>query len=220
MPGEQPGSASQPGGGKTRGEQDKNGATGKPDSSGIPNGQGGREGANGEPPKGEDKTQPLPPVTQKSPEGNDPSVAPDVPKTNLVLRKLQDLLKDEKFTPDVEKKIGMTRDEAEQFVRKFEKKEQTAPSRVGETIQSKPGEERVLDPNRKAPEFATSSNAASRLVRKGTTLPQDNLSGLSEGGKSAPPPELRRLYEAYNRSLSNSKVVAPPAPASTPATKR
>ena len=78
----------------------------------------------------------------------------------------------------------------------------------------------MLDPNRKAPEFTPSSNASSRIGKSGTSLPQDNLSGLSEGGKSAPPPELRRQYEAYRRSLSNSKVVAPPAPAPAPSTKR
>jgi hypothetical protein len=185
---------------------------------GIPNGRGGRENNDPGSEKADDKTKPLPPVSQKSPDGSDPSVAPDVPKPDLVLRKLQDLLKDDKFTPDVEKKLGMSRDEAEQFVKKFEKREQPGPTGEGRTIEAKPEKEKVFDKDRKAPEFKTSATVSNSNTRTGTSIPQDNISGLSEGGKSAPPPEIRRQYEAFKRSLAKSKVVAPST--STPPAKK
>ena len=103
----------------------------------------------------------------KPPAGTDPSIAPDVPKSDLVLRKLQDLLKDDKFTPNVEKQLGMTKDEAEQFVKKFEKPEQPEPVGPGREIKAKPGEEKVFDPNRKAPEFNTSATSATRTTGRG-----------------------------------------------------
>ena len=131
-----------------------------------------------------------------------------------MLRKLQDLLKDDKFTPDVEKKLGMSKGEAEQFVKKFEKKEQPGPSGPGRTIEAKPEKEKVFDPKRQAPKFDSTATASDRASRTGTTIPQDNISQLSEGSKSSPPPDLRRQFEAYKKSLANSKAGAgKPAPA-------
>ncbi len=135
-------------------------------------------------------------------------MAPDKEQTNLALRKIQDLLKDDKFTPSVEKQLGMSKDEAEQFVKKFENRKQPGPAGPGREIKVKPGQDKVFDPARKS-DFTTTATASNRNDRQGTTLPQDSLGGLSEGGKSTPPPELRRQFEAYKKSLSNSKVVAP-----------
>jgi hypothetical protein len=182
----------------------------------TPTGDGGRDRVDPGTNEFKDETKPLPPVSQKSSDGNDPSVAPDA-SPPLVVRKLQDLLKDDKFTPNVEKQLGMTKDEAEQFVKKFEKREQPGPAGPGREIKAKVEKEKVFDPNRKAPEFNTTATVSNRNQRSGTTLPQDTLNGLSEGGKSTPPPELRKQFEAYKKSLSNSKVVAPSA--STPAAK-
>jgi hypothetical protein len=143
-------------------------------------------------------------------------VAPDT-KTPLVIRKLQDLLKDNKFTPNVEKELGMTKDEAEQFVKKFENRKQPGPATPGQEIKAKPGAEKVFDPNRKAPEFNPAGPVSKRNQRAGTTLPQDNLSGLSEGNKSSPPPELRKQYEAYKKALSSTRPEA--SSSSTPPSK-
>ncbi len=122
------------------------------------------------------------------------------------------MLKDDKFTPNVEKQLGMTKDEAEQFVKKFEKRDQPSPAGPGREIKVKPGQDKVFDPNRKS-DFNTTATVSNRNNRQGTTIPQDNLSGLSEGGRSTPPPELRRQFEAYMKGVANSKVVAPGSPA-------
>ncbi len=135
-------------------------------------------------------------------------MAPDS-QPPLVIQRLQDLLKDDKFTPDVEKKLGMSKEEAEQFVKKYEKREQPGPAGPGRTIDVKPEKEKVIDPNRKAPKLNTNPTVSNRNQRQGGTILQDTMSGLSEGGKSAPPPELSKRFEAYKKSLSNSKVVAP-----------
>jgi hypothetical protein len=190
----------------------------KSKTAGTTNGKGGGGGSNPGSDKFEDKSQPLPPVSPKTREGNDPSVAPDSAPPSLVLRKLEELLKDDKFTPDVEKKLGMSKEEAEQFVKKYEKREQPGPAGPGRTIDVKPEKEKVIDPNRKAPEFNPKGQRSERASRTGTLIPTDNISQLNEGGKSAPPPELRRSFEAYMKGVANSKGVAPPS--SPPPAKR
>ena len=214
------GNAPQPGGnqpgGKNQDPSDDPNRDGQNPPGNIPTGRGAKDGPDtANPNKGEDKTQPLPPVESRSSNGADPSVAPDVPQSDFVLRKLQDFLKDDKFTPNVEKQLGMTKDEAEQFVKKYEKPKVTPPVGPGREIKVRPGEEKVIDPSRKS-EFNTSAIASNRSERQGSTIPQDKLSGLSEGMKSSPPPELRRQYEAYKKGLSNSKVVAPTVPSTPP----
>lgn len=166
-----------------------------------------------------DETQPLPPPTAKPPANPGESIAPEVPQSDLVLRKIQDLLKDDKFTPDVEKQLGISKDEAEQFVKKFEKrKDPPAPAGPGREIKATPGQDKVFAPNRKAPEFNTQATVSNRNQRSGASIPQDNLSGLSEGSRSQPPPELRKQFEAYKRSVSRSspKAVTPPAAGASP----
>ena len=144
-------------------------------------------------------------------------MAPDS-LTPPVIRKLQDLLKEEKFTPNVEKQLGMTKEEAEQFVKKFEKRPPTTPVAPGREIKVQPGQDKVYDPNKKAPEFNTGAIESKKASRAGNSMIQDSISGLSEGGKSTPPPELSKKFEAYKKSLSNSKVVAPSG--ATPPAKR
>jgi hypothetical protein len=188
-----------------------------PNSSGNPNGRGGQGGSGPGTDKFKDNTQPLPKAQQKSPDGAEPSVAPDK-QPPLVVRQIQDLLKEGKFTPNVEKQLGMTKDEAEQFVKKFENRPQPGPASPGQEIKVRPGEEKVYDKDRKAPEFTTNATVSQRNKRTGTTLPQDNMGGLSEGAKSEPPPELRKQVEAYRKAVSSSKPAsgAPATPPSKP----
>jgi hypothetical protein len=137
-------------------------------------------------------------------------VAPDVNKP-LVVRKIEDLLKEGKFTPSVEKQLGMSKDEAEQLVKKYEGRKATEPTGPGQEIKVKPGQEKAIDKNYKGPDFNTSATVSARNQRTGTELPQDNLSGLSQGGMSNPPPELRKQFEAYKKALSASKSSSAPA---------
>ncbi len=182
-----------------------------PSTGNVPNGQGGRDGNDSARSKEDDKARPIPPVEAGSPATQGPSVAPDVKRDQgaLALRKIQDLLKDDKFTPNVEKQLGMTRDEAEQFIKRFEKKEQPGTAGPARELKVKPGEEKVFDPTRKAPEFNSAATVSRSTNRPGSSIPQDNISGMNEGFKSTPPPEIRRQFRAYKESLSGSKVIAP-----------
>jgi hypothetical protein len=121
------------------------------------------------------------------------------------------MLKEDKFTPNVEKQLGMTKDEAEQFVKSFKKPEQQTPVGPGREIKAKPGEEKVFAPDRKGHEFNTNAIVSNKNDRAGSTMPQDSLSGLSEGLKSSPPPEIRRQVEAYFRGINDAKPAAPSA---------
>ena len=158
------------------------------------------------PPK--DETKAASAVDNPPPTNPDPSVAPDVPQSDLVLKTIRDLIKDNKFTPDLEKQLGMSKDEADQFVKKFEKREQPKATEPGREIKVKPGEDEVIK-DLKAPEFNTSATVSSRNQRQGSSLPQDTLGGLSEGNRSSPPIELRRQWEAYRKGLSTTKPAAP-----------
>ena len=165
------------------------------------------------PPRAEETNQPEPGPrnTARPPENPDPSIAPDVPQSDLVLRKLKDLIRDDKFTPEVEQNLGMTREEAEQFVKKFEKRPELPPIGPGREIVATPGEDPVFAADRKAPEFTTKATVSNRSDRSGTTLTTDSLSDLREGNRSTPPPGLSRQWKAYQENLRRGKPANPPA---------
>ena len=156
----------------------------------------------------QNKVEPLPPNTDQPPANPGDSVAPDVPQSELVTRTIKDLLQENKFTPDLEQQLGMTRGEAEQFVKKYEKRAEQPPVGPGREIQAKLGEEKVFDPSRHAPEFNPSGIVSKRNERSGTGLTTDTISGLSEGNRSAVPADLRRQWERYRKNLAGSKVPA------------
>ncbi|WP_435018888.1 hypothetical protein TA3x_000877 [Tundrisphaera sp. TA3] len=158
----------------------------------------------------------MPPVQEGPPANPEPSIAPDS-GSPLVIRKIQDLIREDKFTPDLERQTGMTKEEAEQFVKKFTKREQAEPIGPGREIKVSPGQEKVIDPNRKAPEFRTSATVSNRNDRSGSSLPQDDLTGNVQGRRSSPPPGLERHVKAYRQSLD---AASPPASASPPSSNR
>ena len=57
----------------------------------------------------------------------------------MVLRTVKDLLAKDAVTPDLEKETGMTREQMEQFVKKYEAVK-SAPAGPGREIEVKPGE--------------------------------------------------------------------------------
>jgi hypothetical protein len=118
----------------------------------------------------------------------------------------------------------MTKDEAEQFVKKYEKSlRPKGAARPGQEIKLKPTEkERTFDPNRQAPEKLPDMATSTRNDRGGNVVPTDEVHGLAEGGGGAVPRSLRGRVKAYTESLARSPVTAPArkaaAPASAPTT--
>jgi hypothetical protein len=179
---------------------------------------GGEDGPGSKPgmPK-EDKSTPLPDASGQVPQNPDGSIAPDTQGANLVIRTIQDLLKENKVTPEVEKQFDMTRGEMEQFVKKFEKGKPRPAAGPGREIKVN-GEtaERTFDPNRKAPENLPNVAVSNRNDRSGQDSRTDDLHSLSEGSQVAAPRALRSRYDAYRSSIGRTTIVprrqvAPPA---------
>ncbi|MDX2036622.1 MAG: hypothetical protein SFX72_08215 [Isosphaeraceae bacterium] len=160
-----------------------------------------------------DDSKPLPDASAEVPDRPAASPAPDIeqsPPQREAIRKLSELLEQDRVTPELEKRIGMTRDEMQQFVKKFEQKSPRAAAREGQEIKAGPGgPERKLDPNRKAPDLQPGLRASNRNQRGSNTGIEDKNSGLSEGNTTTAPPELRKRFEAYKSSLGRTRVNPP-----------
>jgi len=177
-----------------------------------PNGGGGdRPGGDaGEKPTDTSKPSPR---AESPPSNAGETVAPDVPQTELVLRKLEDLIKNNQVTPELEKETGMSRDEMDQFVKKFRKKPM-APAREGREIKVKPEEQKATPPKPNLSELTKGARVSSRTIRERGSMPEDQIRDNVEGGRSSVPPEIRSRYEAYKSSLSRLPALKSAQPAS------
>lgn len=182
------------------------------------NAAGGRGENSGEAGPAKKGNATPPPVAEPPPVNPEDSPAADS-GSNLVIRKIQDLLKEDKFTPDVEQRLGMTRDEAEQFVKKFDPKvKPRQPGREGREIKVNPNKaERKFDPNRAAPEKLPEVATSSRNDRNSNVVPTDELHGLAEGARAPVPKALQARMKAYSESLARSPVTAPARRPAAPA---
>jgi hypothetical protein len=155
------------------------------------------------------------PKADNRPANQGEDVAPDMPQSSLVLRKLEDMLRENKITSDIEKQTGMSKEEMEQFVKKYGGTPKAQPGE-GRTIEVKPGTDKRLDPTRLGPEF-NPGTTSSRSDRGAGSVVQDNERGNVQGNRSVAPPEIRTRLEAYKSSLSRSNLDRTPPRSSTPA---
>jgi hypothetical protein len=134
-----------------------------------------------------------------------------------VLRKLDDLLRNNQVTPELEQATGMSREEMEQFVTKFKKPPKSQPG-AGQEIPVKPGQAPKFDPNRALPDLNPGASVSSRNVRDRGSVARDDFRDNLEGTRFLAPREILPWVEAYRNTLSRSKVVSPPraAPVPTP----
>jgi len=155
---------------------------------------------------GKDETKAEPPLPP-SPENTDDTVAPGQPQSDLVLRKLRDLLDKNEVTPDLERDMGMSRSDIEQFVRKYEKKQAEKANEPGRTIETKPGEQVASDkPSTGLGKLPGSTPFSTRSHKDGKTNAKDQVRDNVEGFRvQQVPPELRGKYEGYVNRLSRSK---------------
>ncbi len=145
------------------------------------------------------------------------NVAPDSgrPQTDLVLRKLKDVLENGKDNDvkQLEEATGMSRQEIEQFVEKFQKPKDTGPSRDPGQIEGKLGEPQRLDPNRKLPDQIRSPLVSGRGQRGPGSVVQDSLQDQTQGVRTQAPAQIRSRFEAYQSSISRSPAARPSKPA-------
>ena len=169
------------------------------------------------PKSGVDDSKPLP--RSESPDQYDPAgqVAPQqAAQTDLVLRKIRDLLDKGEMPKDLVEKSGMSRDEIEQFVRKFEKAKDEARPRDGKEVEIKPGKGRDVVPGSQLPDLDPNARVGARTDRKANSLPQDNIRDNIQGLRSTAPPELRGGFERYTSNLTRGRKPAPVSPAPNP----
>jgi hypothetical protein len=146
-----------------------------------------------------------PPPPEAAPPANPgDTVAPDRhPQPDLVLRKIQDLLKDDAKARALEKETGMSRQELEQFVKKFDKAPQRDPG-AARDLTASPGKDKTIDPNRTIDNPLAGSTVSGRNQRGPGIVPQDASGGNVEGARSVAPVEFRSRFEAYQNSLNHS----------------
>jgi hypothetical protein len=161
-----------------------------------------------------------PPAVEPPPANPDDSPAADS-GTSLAIRKVQDLLRENKFTPDVEQRLGMTREEADQFVKKYERSvKPRQAAREGRELKVTPKkDERQVNPNHQAPEKLPDLATSKRSDRGGNVVPTDELHNLNEGARSPVPKALQARMKAYSESLARSPVTAPARRPAAPAAK-
>ena len=212
-----------PGAGSTPNPQG-DGASGKPDpnaESKRPGGAGrfSNTGGGGERPGnpvGDEKPEPKQPYVPgaKSPETNrNDSVAPDKPQPELVLRKLRDLLDKNQVTPELEKETGMSREDMEQFVKKFEKGAAKKAIDPGAELKAKPEGDAVMKPRTNLPGISNSARLDTKTLRDRGAVTRDQMRDNAESIRFLPPREYGASFEAYKNTLGRSRTLNPARPA-------
>jgi len=179
-----------------------------------PIGGGGVQGpgANrGEPAK--DETKPSPRAQEPEDQSGDTVAPQGQAQTDMVLRSVRDLLEKDAVTPDLEKETGMTREQMEQFVKKYEKVK-SGPAGPGREIQVKPGERgEDAKPSANLPGINRQDRYSSKNIKDKGAMPRDEVRNNLEVIRFAPPQEFRSKVEGYKSTLARSRPGSAPRPA-------
>ena len=169
---------------------------------------------------GDRKGGSLPPLDPKGqgfdPEAEKPASAPENPgelpvpegassKPELVLRELKDLIANGQDLSKIEESTGLSRDQIEQFVKKFEKSKRE-PSGEGRSVNADIGNDPGIDPDRKLDSRVTGPVVSGRGNRGPGAVSQDLMRDQNQGNRSQAPAEIRSRFEAYQSSISRSKT--------------
>jgi hypothetical protein len=211
-PGGEPSGDGQPGGQPSDQENSEGSASDPKPNQGAPGKRGGG-GAGGRPRSdgpatsgGEEKPQPEGPGQGPAPApgtGGD-TVAPDgQPQSDLVLKKLTDILNDPEAAKKLSKDTGLSREQLEQFTQSF-KKPPARPAGPGRQIEVKPGEETIAKPSANLPELGSKMSFTNKNVREKGTMAQDDVRNNIEGVRYQVPAEWRTKVEGYRNKLARS----------------
>ena len=204
------GEGEKPGGEKGKGEDGKSKQAGqekgKPGAlpEGTPKSGGMREGA--ETPQAKLDETTASPRTQE-PDQAEPgeNLSPQQKADQRLLKRLREMVDKNEISKDLEQSTGLSREEINQFVRKFEapKAEPRDPNATGGTteVSSKSGNQ---DENRKVslPGNLPGGQVTSRNARNSGMVADDATQGNLEGARSRIPSALRSRFEAYQKGLS------------------
>jgi hypothetical protein len=214
----QAGSSSQPssgqGGGQGTGQMPGGGGTRTQFGGG-----GNRDGAGdpGSESTAKDESKPSPPAEDPNhPFGTDDVAPRGQNQSNLTIRGLTDALKDAQTAKELEDASRMTKEQLEQFARKFEKPN-AAPGREAKDIEVKVGEQAAAKPGSNLPTVAVKTSTE-RIRARGDMTRDPTRGNLNEGNRGEPPRELRDRVYGYKIRLNGMRPASRSA-ASKPATK-
>jgi hypothetical protein len=229
--GEQPGQGGQPGDeskddaakSKSKESGEEKGRPGAlPDD--VPKAGGMREGFDDVTPKPDD-AQPSPRAVEPEDQSRD-DLSPQQKADQRLINRLRQMVDKNEITKDLEESTGLTREEIDQFVRKYEpppKDERTrAPADSTEITTKSSGDDRERRVN--LPGEVPSGQVISRTGRGSGMVKDDDVRGNLEGARSRIPSALRSRYEAYQKALSRSSggtgspSTGAPAPSNSPRT--
>ncbi len=163
-----------------------------------------------------DDTKESPRAAEVQDQGAD-SVAPaNQPQSNLNLRTLHEAMQDDAKAKQLEDATGYTREQIEQFARRYEKVK-SAPAGPGRNIDLKGADQTDAKPSGSFPGLDPSTRFSTKNRRDRGTAPQDQIRDNLEGIRLEPPPEWRGKFEGYKNKLA--RVVVPKSAAKPPATK-
>lgn len=179
------------------GEQNEKGAGDKPSQpSGKPSEQPGKPGDNpsgGKPGGNQQGTEKWEPGQQGADEAN---LEYSRKATDLALQHLKDQLRKNPGDPELLKKLGWTRDEAKQFIQRWETMRKQAQTPDARGAQAR----RELDETLKSlglrPKASTLQGNAART---------DKSQGYKESRKSTPPPQYIEQYKAYTQGTARGE---------------
>ena len=169
------------------------------------------------------KDESTKPVTTRADEPENPggdTVAPkNQPQSDLFLRKLDEALQDDAKAKDLERDTGVSREQLEQFAKKYEKMK-SAPAGPGRDIKVKPGEQTAAQqPSPNLPGLGSSVSFSTAARRKSGSAPQDQLRDNNEAIRLTPPAEFRGRLEGYKNKLMKVAAPTPKRPAA-PSTRK
>ena len=196
-PGDESGKSEKPG--------EENGKPG-PLTDAPPKAGGMRKGTETPAPKPDESTPSPRAVEPDQPEPNE-NLTPDQKADQRLLKRLREMVDKNEISKDLEDSTGLSREEIDQFVRKFEappKEERKAADGDGTTeVTSTPGKD---SENRKVslPGNLPGGQVTSRSNRGAGMVADDGSQGNLEGARARIPSALRSRFEAYQKGLSRA----------------
>jgi hypothetical protein len=205
--------ASSPSGGKGNGagKGEMSGGGGGPANQGG-GGKGSENGATALDPNAKDESQPTPAAPEvKDPFGNDDVAPPGQEATSLTVKRIADALNDADKLKALEERSGMTKEEIEQFVRKYQKPK-VAAGRDAKELEVKVGEQAPAAPGSNLP-GSESRKITSDKIRSRNGIPVDQARDNNEGVRNIPPAEWLRRFSDYNSTLAREQPKSSKKPA-------
>jgi hypothetical protein len=123
-------------------------------------------------------------------------------QSSLQLRGLSDALKDAATAKELEDATGMSKEQLEQFVKKYEKPTLKA-GREGKDVEVKVGEQAAAAPAANNPGAGVRTFTTDKIRQRG--IATDTARGNLEGARDVPPPEFRERVEGYKNRLARIK---------------